>query len=168
MLCVWLYPVYRLIHVAGTVSGAPELNDGELGVSAVGTVLERVVQMKQWKEHERKRTVKLGNGQERVEKEWTYSKEWASQPINSDNFKEGGTRMHAASKHRGASAYLYIVVLLQLFVSFSFSFTFSFSLSLSLSSSFFPLSSSPFHQSVLCFPVYTRLPTMVVFFGCPF
>lgn len=125
MLCVWLYPVYRLIHVAGTVSGAPELNDGELGVSAVGTVLERVVQMKQWKEHERKRTVKLGNGQERVEKEWTYSKEWASQPINSDNFKEGGTRIHAASKHRGASAYLYIVVLLQLFVSFSFSFSFS-------------------------------------------
>ena len=58
----------RLIHVAGPVSGAPELQDGELGVAAVGTVLERVVQMKQWKEHEHKRTEKLGNGNERVTK----------------------------------------------------------------------------------------------------
>jgi hypothetical protein len=77
-----------LIHVAGPIKQAPELQDSELGLAVVGTVLERTVEMYQWKETEHSRTVKVGGGQERVEKEWTYAKQWSSHPISSTRFHD--------------------------------------------------------------------------------
>jgi hypothetical protein len=76
----------KLVHVSGAVdSGEPIADD--LGVQAKAVKLIRKVEMFQWKEHEKSETrKKLGGGTETT-KTYTYTKEWAAEPIDSSRFQ---------------------------------------------------------------------------------
>ncbi len=76
----------KLVHISGAVdSGQPIADD--LGVQAKAVKLIRKVEMYQWKEHEKSETrKKLGGGTETT-KTYTYTKEWAAEPIDSSRFQ---------------------------------------------------------------------------------
>jgi hypothetical protein len=77
----------KLVHVSGAVdSGEPIADD--LGIQAKAVKLIRKVEMYQWKEHEKSETrKKFGGGTETV-KTYTYTKEWAAEPIDSSRFQK--------------------------------------------------------------------------------
>jgi len=77
----------KLVHISGAVdSGEPIADD--LGVQAKAVKLIRKVEMYQWKEHEKSETrKKFGGGTETV-KTYTYTKEWAAEPIDSSRFQK--------------------------------------------------------------------------------
>jgi hypothetical protein len=77
----------KLVHVSGAVATGDPVADDELGVQAQAVKLIRVVEMYQWKEHEKSETrKKLGGGTETT-KTYTYEKEWADEPIDSARFE---------------------------------------------------------------------------------
>lgn len=78
----------KLIHVSGAVDIPGELSDEEWNVTAKAVKLIRTVEMYQWKEEEKSESKKkLGGGTETV-KTYTYSKDWADEPIDSSQFQE--------------------------------------------------------------------------------
>lgn len=80
----------KLVHVAGAVDSPGEITDEEWNVTAKAVKLIRTVEMYQWKEDEKSESKKkLGGGTETV-KTYTYSQEWADEPIDSSQFQEPG------------------------------------------------------------------------------
>ena len=78
----------KLVHVVGEATTQDVLTDSEYGVSATAISMRREVEMYQWVEHtDTKEEKKLGGKVERVTT-YTYTKEWCSHPVNSDEFKE--------------------------------------------------------------------------------
>jgi len=78
----------KLIHVTGPIVVRPPPRDSDFGVTAAGVRLERKVEMYQWKETSNSRNQKkLGGGEETVTT-YSYTREWADKPIQSNSFKQ--------------------------------------------------------------------------------
>jgi hypothetical protein len=76
-----------LIHFNGQISTSDSLHDPAFHISVKGIKLKRIVEMYQWIETESSTTnTKTGGGKE-TKKEYTYSKEWSSDLINSNQFE---------------------------------------------------------------------------------
>jgi hypothetical protein len=78
----------KLIHVTGPIVVRTPPRDSDFGVTAAGVRLERKVEMYQWKETSNSRNQKkLGGGEETVTT-YSYTREWADKPIQSNSFKQ--------------------------------------------------------------------------------
>ncbi len=89
-----------LLHMTGMLKADEPAQDTQFGVSANAIMLERKVEMYQWKEH--KKTKK------RHKKKITtyrYTQEWSSSPINSANFKHPKGHQNPSMPFKGATFY---------------------------------------------------------------
>ena len=78
----------KLVHLSGMATTDETLSDEVFGIGVNALKLERAVEMYQWQESQSsEEKKKLGGGTETVTK-YTYSKTWASNLINSGDFKK--------------------------------------------------------------------------------
>ena len=78
----------KMVHVNGFAATDDVLTDSYFGVFTNAVKLIRNVEYYQWEEHSKTETRdKIGGGQEEITT-YTYTKEWVSSPINSDNFAD--------------------------------------------------------------------------------
>lgn len=78
----------KLIHFSGKATVPSILADGEFGVSGASLKMKRVVEVYQWKEDVKSKTVeKLGGGTETTTT-YSYAKTWSDALIDSSRFKE--------------------------------------------------------------------------------
>ncbi len=88
----------KLIHFSGITISPNLLTDGEFGISATALKMQRAVEVYQWKEESKSKTIqKLGGGTETTTT-YTYSKEWSDNLIDSSNFKEAETHQNPSTK----------------------------------------------------------------------
>jgi len=88
----------KLIHFSGLAKSPNLLIDSEFGISASALKMQRIVEVFQWKEESRSKTVqKLGGGTETTTT-YTYSKEWSDKLIDSSNFREAETHQNPSAK----------------------------------------------------------------------
>ena len=80
----------RLVHMSGKADTQDVLSDDVFGVSATAIRLSRKVEMYQWVEHEKTTEKKNVGGSVTKTTTYTYSKEWSSSVVSSDEFKEAG------------------------------------------------------------------------------
>jgi hypothetical protein len=85
----------KLVHVTGAVNIDEPATDNEFGVQAPAVVMDRVVEMYQWKEDKETKTKKV-NGKKKEVTTYRYTKDWESKEIKSVNFKR-------AAKHQNPS-----------------------------------------------------------------
>ena len=80
----------KVIHAVGYADTQETVRDNLFGVEARAINIERKAEFYQWVEHEHTETrKKLGGGEETV-RTYTYSQEWAADPVDSGRFKEFG------------------------------------------------------------------------------
>ena len=78
----------KVIHAIGRAETENILTDNVFGVKIQAINLEREVEYYQWTEHSHSETrKKLGGGEETVTT-YTYEKEWVSNPVDSNSFKD--------------------------------------------------------------------------------
>ena len=88
----------KLIHFSGMTKSPDLLTDSEFEISANALKMQRVVEVYQWKEESKSKTVqKLGGGTETTTTS-TYSKEWSDKLIDSSNFREAETHQNPSAK----------------------------------------------------------------------
>ena len=88
----------KLIHFFGMTKSPNLLTDGEFGISASALKMQRIVEVYQWKEESKSKTVqKLGGGTETTTT-YTYSKDWSDKLIDSSNFKEAEIHQNPSIK----------------------------------------------------------------------
>lgn len=75
----------KLVHLVGPLSTDKLLSDADYGIAIHAVKLRRSVEMYQWVEHESESRYNEG-GQTRVEKTYSYSKEWRSDIVRSQSF----------------------------------------------------------------------------------
>lgn len=75
----------KLVHIVGLLATEKALSDSDYSVAVHAVKLRRSVQMYQWVEHESESRYNEG-GQTRVEKTYSYSKEWRSDLVRSQSF----------------------------------------------------------------------------------
>jgi len=75
----------KLVHLQGKLSTDLALTDPDFGISIQCVKLRRNVEMYQWIEHTHKREYKEGD-RTRVEKTYSYSREWKSEVVSSGGF----------------------------------------------------------------------------------
>ena len=81
----------KLVHVSGAVrpDGVPA--DDELDISAEGAfAVRRAVEMYQWVQQEKSETQKQLGGSEETVTTYSYAKEWKSEAVASDEFRQPG------------------------------------------------------------------------------
>lgn len=84
----------KLVHFSGRTTVPSVLADGEFGVSGESLIMKRVVEVYQWKEETKSKTVeKLGGGTETTTT-YTYSKGWHDSLIDSSSFREAETHQN--------------------------------------------------------------------------
>jgi len=78
----------KLVHFSGEAEAGKPVVDPVFGIRAEALKLRRNVEMYQWKESEKSETrQKLGGGEETVTT-YSYSKAWASEPVDSSKFQK--------------------------------------------------------------------------------
>jgi len=77
----------KLVHITGMVGTTDTLKDPDFNISAKAVALRRNVLTYQWLENEEEVTEKQLGGSETVTKKYTYTKQWVSNQVNSDDFK---------------------------------------------------------------------------------
>lgn len=88
----------KLIHFSGLAKSPNILTDEEFGISASALKMQRIVEVYQWKEDSKSKTVqKLGGGTETTTT-YTYSKDWSDKIVDSANFKEAETHQNPSTK----------------------------------------------------------------------
>lgn len=88
----------KLIHFSGLAQVQSILADGEFGVSGNALKMKRVIEVYQWKEEAKSKTIeKLGGGTETTTT-YTYSKDWSDRLIDSSNFKESEQHQNPTAK----------------------------------------------------------------------
>lgn len=78
----------KLVHFSGTATTDETLRDDIFPVNSAAIRFERTVEMYQWKEHESKETQKKVGGSTETKTTYTYSKDWASSAVRSQDFYE--------------------------------------------------------------------------------
>ena len=81
----------KLVHMTGTATSQETLEDPKFGIGVDNAIkLHRTVEMFQWEEDVSTKTrKKLGGGEETV-KEYSYSKQWSEDQIDSSDFHSQG------------------------------------------------------------------------------
>ncbi len=88
----------KLVHVTGPATVGSILADGDFGVSGSSLKMRRTVEMYQWKENAKSKTVeKLGGGTETTTT-YTYTQEWSKALIDSSSFKESEQHQNPTTK----------------------------------------------------------------------
>jgi hypothetical protein len=88
----------KLIHFSGLAQVQSILADGEFGVSGNALKMKRLIEVYQWKEEAKSKTIeKLGGGTETTTT-YTYSKDWSDRLIDSSNFKESEQHQNPTAK----------------------------------------------------------------------
>jgi hypothetical protein len=77
----------RLVHATGVTSVAETLRDPLFGVAAQGLLLEREVEMFQWREQSTTREEKKLGGATETTTTYDYRTEWSAHPVDSSRFK---------------------------------------------------------------------------------
>lgn len=77
----------KLVHMTGQTKTDEPIADVEFGIEETAIKLIRKAEMYQWKEKKKTRTEGSGSNKRKVT-EYTYSREWESDIINSSDFKE--------------------------------------------------------------------------------
>jgi len=78
----------KLVHLTGTVNTTDTLNDPDFNIYTNAIALNRNVLIYQWKETSEEITEKNLGGAETTTTTYSYTKNWVSNKINSDNFKK--------------------------------------------------------------------------------
>ncbi len=78
----------KTIHMSGKAATDEVLHDPVFGVEANAVKFKRVVEVYQWKENQEKSTKKKLGGKTETTTEYTYTKEWATEPVNSGSFEK--------------------------------------------------------------------------------
>lgn len=78
----------KLVHLTGTVNTADTLNDPDFNIYTNAIALKRNVLFYQWEERSEEKTEKELGGSEKTTTTYSYSKNWVSSKINSNNFKK--------------------------------------------------------------------------------
>lgn len=78
----------RLIHTSGTATTEESLTDPEFGISGQLLLLERQVEMYQWRESTESKTEKNLGGSETTTTTYSYDRAWSSTPIDSSAFRQ--------------------------------------------------------------------------------
>lgn len=87
----------RLVHVMGQAIPTTLLEDPQFPVTSKAIKLKRIVEMYQWQEDKETSTrKKLGGGEETIT-EYTYSRTWSSNHINSSGFKKSDGHQNPGS-----------------------------------------------------------------------
>jgi hypothetical protein len=91
----------KLVHVTGPLQTTAPLVDPELGVSALGAVLVRHVEMYQWKEEKSTETRKNFGGSEERVTTYSYHRTWSSTRIDSGHFKSSAGHSNPRMRYQG-------------------------------------------------------------------
>jgi hypothetical protein len=94
----------ELIHLSGDVAVQEPARDSKFDIEADAVVLDRVVEMYQWKENKKTETKKI-NGEKKKVTKYTYTKEWSSSEINSSSFKKSAEHPNPAMPLEGETFY---------------------------------------------------------------
>jgi hypothetical protein len=78
----------KLVHLTGTVNTTDTLIDPDFNIYTNAIALERNVLFYQWEETSEEKTEKELGGSEKTTTTYSYSKNWVSNKINSNNFKK--------------------------------------------------------------------------------
>ena len=78
----------KLVHLTGTVNTTDTLNDPDFNIYTNAIALKRNVLFYQWEETSEEKTEKELGGSEKTTTTYSYSKNWVSNKINSNNFKK--------------------------------------------------------------------------------
>ncbi len=78
----------KLVHLTGTVNTTDTLNDPDFNIYTNAIALNRNVLFYQWEETSEEKTEKELGGSEKKTTTYSYSKNWVSNKINSNNFKK--------------------------------------------------------------------------------
>ncbi|MGK0190751.1 MAG: hypothetical protein ACI9R3_006581 [Verrucomicrobiales bacterium] len=90
----------KLVHMTGQTSTDAPVSDVEFGIEEQAVKLIRKAEMYQWKEDKKTRSEGSGSNKRQVT-EYTYSQEWESNIISSEEFKEtNGHRNPGVMKYR--------------------------------------------------------------------
>jgi hypothetical protein len=88
----------KLIHFSGQATVPSVLADGEFGVSGASLKMKRIVEVYQWQEDAKSKTVeKLGGGTETTTT-YSYVKIWSDALIDSSRFKEADLHQNPVQK----------------------------------------------------------------------
>jgi len=80
----------KLVHCSGKAITDETLRDSTFGVSLVALRLQRSVEMYQWKQSSKTKTVKKLGGGKKKTTTYSYSEVWSSSLISSSSFKRSG------------------------------------------------------------------------------
>ncbi len=78
----------KLVHLTGTVNTSDTLNDPYFNIYTNAFALKRNILFYQWQETSEEKTEKELGGSEKTTTTYSYSKNWVSNKINSNNFKK--------------------------------------------------------------------------------
>jgi hypothetical protein len=78
----------KLVHLTGTVNTTDTLNDPDFNIYTNAIALKRNILFYQWEETSEEKTEKELGGSEKTTTTYSYSKNWVSNKINSNNFKK--------------------------------------------------------------------------------
>jgi Transmembrane protein 43 len=78
----------QLVHLGGTAVTDETLTDTDFGVAANAILLERQVEMYQWRENRSTTTERKTGGSQQSETTYSYELAWSNSLINSNNFKQ--------------------------------------------------------------------------------
>ncbi len=78
----------KLVHLTGMVNTNDTLNDPDFNIYTNAIALKRNVLFYQWEETSEEKTEKELGGSEKTTTTYSYSKNWVSNKINSNNFKK--------------------------------------------------------------------------------
>lgn len=96
----------KLVHLIGDLTTDKVLSDPEYNIAIYAVKLNRVVEMYQWVEHETERKYDEGNGQTRIEKEYSYSQEWLPHVVRSNGFDDSFNHRNPSSMPVEARSYV--------------------------------------------------------------
>ncbi len=78
----------KLVHLTGMVNTNDTLNDPDFNIYTNAIALKRNILFYQWQETSEEKTEKELGGSEKTTTTYSYSKNWVSNKINSNNFKK--------------------------------------------------------------------------------
>ncbi|MBO4397008.1 MAG: TMEM43 family protein [Bacteroidaceae bacterium] len=97
----------KLVHATGTAVAHDQLRDDQFEIQTNATKLIRDVKYYQWVEDKKEETKdKFGGGQETVTT-YSYSREWTSRPVNSNDFNQNA--VSEESRSMGTKIYNFTV-----------------------------------------------------------
>ncbi len=93
----------RFVHFTGRAETDETLADPDFGISVNGLRLERMVEMYQWVENEKKEEKVNVGGSSDTTITYTYRKEWCDEVVDSRNFEETGHDNPSAMEFESAT-----------------------------------------------------------------